>query len=65
MKKQFNADEGTKIWGLDTWYEKTAYVLGVIWTIFFLMAMVGAFFSAYAYQNNGTVDQGYYNEQTQ
>lgn len=61
MKKQFNSDEGTKIWGLEHWYEKTFYVLGIIWTIFFVMAFIGAFFAEYQYQNNGVVDPSYSN----
>jgi hypothetical protein len=40
MKTTFNTETGVKTWHLDKWYEKTIYISGYIFVIFFTIGFV-------------------------
>lgn len=44
MNTQYNSSTGKTTWSIDTWYEKTAYVVGVIFSIIMLVSFSIGFF---------------------
>jgi hypothetical protein len=46
MRTFFNKDEMRRDWVVETWYEKTMYVIGVAWTAFMALAFLVGFIQA-------------------
>lgn len=43
MRRIIDNDEARIVWGLDSWYEKTFYVIGIILTVLFLIGFTVGF----------------------
>ena len=45
MKTKFDPTTGKREWILDKWYQKTSYVIGIIYVILFILGFIIGFFS--------------------
>lgn len=47
MRRIVDNEELKVVWGLDTWYEKTMFVLGVGYTLILIIAFIAGFVSGF------------------
>ena len=61
MRRSVDQEEAKVIWGLDKWYEKTAYVFGIISIVVYILAFTIGFIVGLVEEANtsSTIDTNY------
>ena len=46
MQTKFDAETGKTTWLIDRWWQKTLYVMGIIYVVLFTLGFIAGFVSA-------------------